>query len=276
MSKKKLYWNSCSFLHADRMISKNYILSKNSPLSNLFYPSDETNDNASYIASAMGSSNESIFRRTLIDCSKNNFDFVIIGWSHPERSLNLNNDVDIDHSVLKIESEKKYLGDEVNKNLYGYYDKIPSDSKDDYSLLKFEPKGTDDTILYTISLHNFFKQKNIPHLFLNMGKLDSDILSARESWIYNIDPKNYLSLNNNDSILEKMKFCFTEHYAKKAKRIIVKDSDIQRYKSLKGNSDIEYEKTGWIMDIGGHLGKLAYDDLFHLMYNHISKNNLLY
>jgi hypothetical protein len=274
MSKKKLYWNSCSFLHAERMISKNYILSKNSPLSNLFYTFDESGDNTSYIASAMGASNESIFRRTLIDCSKNNFDFVIVGWSHPERSLNLNYGIDIDNNTLKNESEKKYLGDVDNKKLYGYYDKIPSESEDKYSLLKFEPKGTDDTILYTISLHNFFKQKNIPHLFLNMGKLDSDVLSARESWLHDIDTKNYLSLNNDDSILEKMKFCFTNHYAKKANRMVVKDSDIQKYKAFEGNSDFEYKKTGWILDIGGHLGQLAYDDLFNLIYNHINKNKL--
>ena len=68
------------------------------------------------------------------------------------------------------------------------------------------------------------------------------------------------------NILEKMKFCFTKHYADKANKNIVKDIDIAKYNILEGNSDREYEKTGWIMDIGGHLGKLAYDDLFNLMY----------
>ena len=57
---------------------------------------------------------------------------------------------------------------------------------------------------------------------------------------------------------------------------IVKDSKIEEYKSLNGNSDEEYEKTGWIMDVGGHLGKLAYEDLFNKMYEHIIKNNLVY
>jgi hypothetical protein len=275
MNKKKLYWNSCSFLHAERMISKNYILSEKSPLSKLFYSFYEIND-SSHIASHMGSSNESIFRRTLIDCSKNNFDFVIIGWSHPERSLILDNDIDIDYKILKKESENQYLGDDINKKMHGYSNKIPHNVNNDYHLLKFEPKGTDDTILYTIALHNFFKQKNIPHLFLNMGKLDSEILSARESWLSDIDPKNYLSLNDNDTILEKMKFCFIKHYADKANKKIVKDIDIEKYKRLKGNSDIDYEKTEWLMDAGGHLGKLAYDDLFDLMYNHIIKNNLVY
>lgn len=273
MDKKKLYWNSCSFLNAEEMLSKNYILSKNSPLSNLFYPFYQTCDRSSHIASSMGSSNETIFRKTLIDCSKNNFDFAIIGWSHPERNLIYDNS-DINFEYLKKESEKKYYNEDKRK--YGYCDKIPVDVKTDYHLLKFEPKATDDTIFYTISLHNFFKQKQIPHLFLNMGKLDSDVLWARENWLQQIDCKNYLSLNDNDTILEKMKFSFTKYYADKAKKSIVKDIDIANYKRLKGNSDDEYAKSGWIMDVGGHLGDIAYNDLFNLMYNHIVKNNLLY
>jgi len=73
-----------------------------------------------------------------------------------------------------------------------------------------------------------------------------------------------------------MSFSFTEYYAKKAEKDIVKDSKIEEYKYLNGNSDEEYEKTGWIMDVGGHLGKLAYEDLFNKMYEHIIKNNLVY
>ena len=73
-----------------------------------------------------------------------------------------------------------------------------------------------------------------------------------------------------------MKFCFTEHYANKANRNVVKDTDIAEYKLLKGNSDNEYRKSGWILDVGGHLSAIAYNDLFDLMYNHIIKNNLLY
>jgi len=58
--------------------------------------------------------------------------------------------------------------------------------------------------------------------------------------------------------------------------IIFLNKKIEEYKSLNGNSDEEYEKTGWIMDVGGHLGKLAYEDLFNKMYEHIIKNNLVY
>jgi hypothetical protein len=250
------------------MISPNYILSENSPLSKLFCSS-------SYIASGIGSNNESIFRRTLIDCSKNNFDFAIIGWSHPERSVILDKKIDVDYVKLKEESEKDFLGVAPNRGLYSYIDNIPSQNVGNYSLLKFEPKGTDDTIFYTLSLHNFFKQKGIPHLFLNMGKLDSDILFARESWLEGIDPKNYLSVDDTDDILKKMSFCFTEYYAKKAEKTIVKDLKIHEFKSLSGNSDKEYEKTGWIMDVGGHLGELAYNDLLNLICNYIIKSNLI-
>ena len=272
--KKRLYWNSCSFLYPDSMIYPNYILSEKSILSNLFYNENELGDKSSYIASGLGSNNESIFRRTLIDCSKNHFDFVIIGWSHPERTLILNNSINLDYDKVKEESEKSYLGHAPNRKLYGYSSTLPSENNGNELLLKFEPKGTDDTILYTISLHNFLKQKNIPHLFLNMGLLDINMLSARESWLQDIDPKNYLSVNDDDTILQKMSFCFTEYYAKKAEKTVVKDIDIEKYKSFKGNSDFEYEKTGWLSDCGGHLGELGYQHLFDLMYTHIVKNIL--
>jgi len=269
-NKKRLYWNSCSFLYADNMFGENYILSEKSILSKLF-------TNSSYIASGLGSNNESIFKRTIIDCSKNDFDFAIIGWSHPERTPILDLNIDyIDYKKLKEESDLNFLGSGSSKKVYPYIEKIPGKNDKNDIFLKFEPKGTDDTIFYTIALHNFFKQKRIPHLFLNMGKLDSDVLSARKSWLEVIDSKNYLSISDTDDILTKMSFSFTEYYAKKAEKDIVKDSKIEEYKSLNGNSDEEYEKTGWIMDVGGHLGKLAYEDLFNKMYEHIIKNNLVY
>ncbi len=58
---------------------------------------------------------------------------------------------------------------------------------------------------------------------------------------------------------------------------IVKDSKIEKFKSLKGNSDEEYEifGNGWILDVGGHLGNLAFEDLNNVIYNHIIKNNLV-
>lgn len=268
--KKRLYINGCSFLYN----GESFLLKEN-PLYKLFVESNHPNkDLASYNASAAGSDNESIFRRTLIDCCKNNFDFAIIGWSHPERGLALENILKIDFEKLKNSSESDFFGDgSMYKKLYGYINVLPSDTNDKffYSNLKFEPKATDDVIFYTIALHHFFKSKNIPHLFLNMGKLDSDVLLARENWIKEIDVKNYLSVNDTNNILEKMQFSFTEYYAKKALKPIVKDIDIHAFKSLDGNSDMEYEISGngWIRDVGGHLGYTAFYDLFNLMHNHI-------
>ena len=274
MDKKRLYWNGCSFLYPDMSFEKGYITSEKSPLSKLFcnISSEETDD--SYLASIIGSNNEFIFRRTIIDCSKNNFDFVLIGWSHPERSLTLDYSIlDIDYEKLKEDSERNFVGNSDGK-IYGYQNILPSSAEDNKFFLKFEPKGTDDTILYTICLHHFLKQKNIPHLFLNMGKLNSDVLESRKSWLKDIDPKNYLSDNVDDDILQKMKFSFIEYYVKKINKKFLKDSDIHEYNKLNGSIE-EYERGGWIIDMGGHLGRMGYDDLFDKIYNHIINNNLV-
>ncbi len=270
---KKLYWNSCSFLDTN-------IVDNLNPLGKIFYPLNKSNENKfSYKASIRGSNNDSIFRRTLIDCSKNDFDFAIIAWSHPERTLAQNQYalLDLNYEKLKKESQKKFLErTEKDTIFHGYIDVIPSNSDID-NMVKLEPKATDDTIFYTIALHNFFQNKGIPHLFLNMGKLDSNILEYRYDWLKLIDKKNYLSIDDNDDILKKMQFSFTEHYAKKSTKPIVKDSKIEKFKSLKGNSDEEYEifGNGWILDVGGHLGNLAFEDLNNVIYNHIIKNNLV-
>lgn len=270
--KKKLYWNSCSFLDTEQM------LSSNSPLSNIFYNiKDEETHLKSYKASIPGSSNELIFRKTLIDCSKNEFDFVIIAWSHPERALGLNlkESFQLDYNKLKLDSESQFIDQNNKGEIYCYENRVPHKAHNNQYITKFEPKGTDDTILYTISLHNFFKSKGIPHLFLNMGKLDDLVLEARYSWLQDIDSKNYLSENDSDDILNKMKFSFTKYYSEKSTKSIVKDAEIEDYKKLKGNSDSDYMKTGWIIDVGGHLGRFAFNDLFHKIHNHIIKNNLV-
>ena len=75
--KKRLYWNSCSFLDTEAILH-------NTALNKLFTNvENEPIDRNSYKASVGGSSNESIFRRTYIDILKNKFEFVLICWSHP-------------------------------------------------------------------------------------------------------------------------------------------------------------------------------------------------
>ena len=69
--KKKLYWNSCSFLDTVQLVDGG------SPLLELFNHHNQGKDELkSYKASIGGNSNEMIFRRTILDCFKNKFEFI--------------------------------------------------------------------------------------------------------------------------------------------------------------------------------------------------------
>lgn len=267
MNKKKLYWNSCSFLDYHKFINSDNSLSK------IF----NTEANGSYKASIGGSSNESIFRRTLIDISKNHFDFVLVSWSHPERFFITDIYNPLSYEKLKEDGDRQFFATKWDETMYGYKHQIPYHSKDGAEILKLEPKGTDDTIIYTISLHNFFKQKGIPHLFLNMGKLDSNVIWARESWIQEIDSKNYLSLNDNDDISEKMKFSFVEHFLNLGGNGFINDKDISILKKThKIDQIFELENNNpYTNDIAGHLSDFGYNVLAEYVYQHIVKNNLV-
>lgn len=265
MNKKRLYLNSCSFL---KMENQGFNMVSN-PLLSIFTESGD-DDNLTYLASMSGNSNESIYKRTLIDVLKNKFEFVIIGWSHPERSIKVNTDNSIDFTQLKSSSEEKYY-----RNQYLYDDIVPSCINDKFMRnLKFEPSGTDDTIIYTISLHHFFKSLSIPHLFLNMGKLNSNVLLARENWVQFIDPKNYLSLDLSHTILQKMQFSFVEYYLSLDKRILYKDKEINEFQ-LNNGSELTNVHKKYTVDIGGHLSYYSYKDILSLMYNHIIHHKLL-
>ena len=163
--------------------------------------------------------------------------------------------------------------------MYGYQHQIPHHSNISNDILKFEPKGTDDTIFYTLSLHSLLKEKNIPHLFVNMGYLDSDVLTARQSWLEYINPKNYMSLNSDETILEKMKFSFVKHYLTISGNEFIKDKQIAEIKKISPDSllPIINDDTNylWVTDIAGHLGQRAIVDFSNKIYNHIIENNLL-
>ncbi len=273
-SKKRLYWNSCSFLDSDSIVDEY------SDLSKIFstYHHDITKSERSYKASIGGSSNESIFRRTMIECFKNKFDFVLVAWSHPERYFITDWTCELDYDKLKADADSLYFPTKWDAtHMYGYQSQIPHELNDvvkSTNILKLEPKGTDDTIFYTISLHNFFKQKGIPHLFLNMGKLDSNVLWARESWLNEIDPKNYLSLNDTDSILQKMQFSFVEYYLRLDNRSLIKDVEINKLNFL-GKLDKSETKKIYTKDDSGHLSDIGYMEISKIIYNHIINNNLI-
>lgn len=243
--KKRLYWNGCSYLHNIEMFKPT---NKMFSLFNPFGKKGETEKSLSYTSTIQGSGNDSIFRRTLIDCTKNDFDFAIIGWSHPQRYLLKTKYLDVNWDTLRDFSEKDFISNKIEDN-YGYSNYVPT--TEDFNPLKDEPMGTDETILYTISLHHFFKQKGIPHLFLNMGKLSSEVLWARESWLKGIDSKNYLSINDSDTILQKMQFSFIDFF-------------------YEFDMKTPY-KNGLTIDKDGHLSNIGFEKLFDIITNHIVK-----
>jgi hypothetical protein len=110
-----------------------------------------------------------------------------------------------------------------------------------------------------------------------MGKLDSDVLWARESWLQEIDSKNYLSLNDDDTILEKMKFSFVEHFLKLGENKLIKDKDVADLKKIHKVDEIfELKNTNpFTVDIAGHFSDRGYKKLDGIIYNHIIKNNLV-
>jgi len=272
--KKRLYLNSCSFMDTDR------ICSEDSPL-NEFFKQMPTNfkweENPSHKASLGGSSNEMIFRRTMLDILNNDFDFAIICWSHPERYLIPNININLDYEKLKEDGDRKLQA--VNyKDPYYYINGIPGHGGNVNSeLLKFEPKGTDDTILYTLALHNLFNNKNIPHLFLNMGKLDSKVIEARQNWIKHINPKNYLSMNDDNTLLEKVSFSFVEYFINLGGTDFIKDREISLITKQKNIENIKevLNKNQYLIDIGGHLSDSAFDIIYKLIYEHIVKYDML-
>lgn len=271
--KKRLYLNSCSFMDTDR------ICSEISPL-NEFFTQMPTNfkweENPSHRASLGGSSNELIFRRTMLDILNNHFDFAVICWSHPERYLIPKKYlIDFDYEKLKEDGDRQLQTSDYN-GPYGYISGIPSHGTN-LELLKFEPKGTDDTILYTLALHNLFNSKNIPHLFLNMGKLDSKIIEARQNWIKHINPKNYLSMNDSDSLLDKMSFSFVEYFINLGGTDFIKDREIALIKREKNVDNINeiLHNNPYLQDIGGHLSDLAFDVIYKVIYEHIVKYDMV-
>jgi len=272
--KKRLYLNSCSFMDNDAIVSET------SPLKHFFKNTninDKWVENPSHKASLGGSSNEMIFRRTLLDILNNDFDFVIIAWSHPERYLVPNINVKLDYKKLKEDGDRELQGVHYSEP-YAYIGGIPGHGATQTAeLLKFEPKGTDDTILYTLALHNILNSKNIPHLFMNMGKVDSNVISARENWIRHINPKNYLSMNDDDTLLDKMSFSFVEYFINQGGTEFIKDRGIALINKEKNIDNINQilHKNPYLIDIGGHLSDIAFNIIYELIYKHIIKHDMI-
>lgn len=276
-NKYRLYINGCSYVDGFN--------TPNSILSNKFKDLHSNRlDTHSVNAGVGGDNNDGIFRRTIIDCSKHKFDFAIICWSHSTRWIANDFTVDFESDnenikKLQKDTESKWYPKGIVPN--GYIDSAKATEMldcDELQLLCSEPYATDRTIFHTISLHYFFKQKKIPHLFLNMGELNPHIIKARKDWLYQIDSKNYLSYKEED-IVNKMKFCFTQYYSElhKPKPILTqREKDIITKSSpYKGFQYSDYYKNNYIVDEGNHLGALAMNDINNLIIEHILKHNLL-
>lgn len=271
--KKRLYLNSCSFMDNDAIVSEHSPLKK---FFNFMPHVSQFVNNPSHKASLGGSSNEMIFRRTLLDILNNDFDFVIIAWSHPERYLIPNINLKLNYDKLKEDGDRKLQSVKYD-GPYCYIGGVPGHgATQSMELLKFEPKGTDDTILYTLALHNLLNSKNIPHLFMNMGKLDSNVIKARENWIKHINPKNYLSMNEDDTLLEKMSFSFVQYFIELGGNDFIKDREIALINQKKNVDNIKeiLHKNPYLVDIGGHLSDMSFDIIYKKIYDYIVKNKM--
>ena len=286
--KARLYINGCSYIGG--LYESNSPVStpddcSNYPLSNIFENAvcNPRLDTHSVDAGHGGDNNDSIFRRTMIDCSKHKFDFVIVCWSHATRweANDFTSDWQTDEDNLKLlekDSKSKWYPTPIP---HGYIDAAYASETLNYhqlQLLYSEPYATDRTIFHTISLHNFFKQKNIPHLFINMGSLYPSVIKARKEWLSEIDTKNYLSSKEED-IVGKMSFSFTSHYRElhKPNPVITNEEKFRLCESApEGDFRMsDYYNNNYIVDEGNHLGDPAYVDIRNRIYNHIKTHDLL-
>lgn len=206
-----------------------------------------------------GASNTQIFRKALYSIMKSDFDFVIIGWTHSWRNDKSFIEEDMNYkniNKLLIESHKNILNSE-----FGYESIVGNSNKNIHC--NFEPQGTDDVIMYTIILNQLLKSKNIPHLFITMGQLNTDVLNNRKGWIDLIDSKNYYGDGN---IIEKMSFSITNYFYEKHIN--------ENYEITKAGSN-ELTSSGYIIDNTPHLNYNGSKQLAELIKEYITKNNIL-
>jgi hypothetical protein len=249
----RLYYSGCSYL------DDNGIIDDGTKLSKLF------KINTSIRATQGGSSNEMIFKKSYLNILKNDFDFVLIGWSHPERSIRFNLGTDMDSITMKRESNS----DLITSNFNNYESILPGHGNVGASQFKFEPHGTDDTIIYTTILHNLLNQKEIPHLFINMGKLNKDVIDARIGWLELINPKNYYG---SGTISDKFKFSMIEQFVNDEMNVAnISDNSVAKY----GSNEIPLELQKHIRDTSGHLNKDGYSKLSEYLYQYIIDNALI-
>ena len=193
-NQKKLYVGGCSFLE-----NPNILL--NTELSDHFGP-----DPIVINAAAGGSNNDAIFRKAYFSLLRNDFDFVLIGWTQVWRISKVMDVFKEDTAYLKALTDESYSS---ILNTTQYYTAIIGNDKNYNRFSHLEPEGTDNCIMYTIILHRLMKERGIPHLFISMGNVFNSTLGARPGWLEFMDTKNYFG---SGELKDKMAVCMTDEF----------------------------------------------------------------
>jgi hypothetical protein len=206
-----------------------------------------------------GASNTQIFRKALFSIMKSKFDFVLIGWTQSWRNDKSFIEDVIDYTnidKLLMESYKNVLDSEL-----GYEHIVGNSHKNIHC--NFEPQGTDNVIMYTLILNQLLKLKNIPHLFITMGQLGTNILNNRKGWVDLIEPKNYYGEGN---IVEKMSFSITNYFYEK---------HLSEGHGTPKSGYNTLTSPGYVIDNTPHLNYNGSKMLSKLIKTYIIENNIL-
>lgn len=243
---KKLYVGGCSFMQHPDLLT-------NTILTEYFGKDSERINNA-----MGGSNNDQIFRKAFFSIQKNQFDFVLIGWSQSwriDKVLDVYDKSDEYEDVLREEAESDIL------KTSNFYTGIIGNDINYRKFSHLEPEGTDNVIMYTIILHQLCKSKNIPHLFISMGDISKATLSGRSEWLKLIDSKNYFG---EGTLINKMSTAITNQYRERHAKIFGENFGEETYE--KPNSIIR-DNACHLSTNGGRI--LAKEILTHILDNQI-------
>lgn len=244
---KRLYFGGCSFLEKPN-IFENTVLG------------DYFGDDKIVINNAKGgSNNDQIFRKAFFSILKNDFDFVLIGWTQVWRIDKVIDVYDIGpdyYNKLKEESNASIL------NTSTFYTQVVANDALHNRYCHLEPEGTDNLLMYTIILQKLLKEKNIPHLFLSMGDAMKYTLSARPGWIELIDEKNYFGKG---PLVDRISFAITNDFYKKHVEMFGKDFHDSTY----------FNPNSLIRDNANHLSTYGGEVLAKQILEHIIENKIV-
>jgi len=223
----------CSFLEHPNILT-------NTELANHFGPDAEVIN-----AATGGSNNDAIFKKAFFSLLRNDFDFVLIGWTQVWRISKV---LDIYHPS---DEYKKALTDESYSSILNttqYYTAIIGNDKNYNRFSHLEPEGTDNCIMYTIILHRLMKERGIPHLFISMGDIIPYTLNARPGWLEFIDTKNYFGTGE---LKDKMAFSITNHLHREHKKMFGENFKDSTYthalSSIRDNANHLTDRGGRIL-----------------------------